>query len=125
MAEAAEPPPQIVNTDKETTAVVSVVIETQPKGATIFQDGRKIGETPQSVQFDPADTSPKVFTLKKLGFQPKSVAISPADGPEKLVLLKPGRATKKVAKRSESKKGTVLALALGYPPSDPLDKLGI
>jgi hypothetical protein len=62
-------------------ASIAVTVETEPSGALLIEDGRKLDKTPYPLIFDGPDGAPKQLTVQKAGYKTLRVEVHPSDGP--------------------------------------------
>ena len=75
--------------------ISAVALRSEPSGATVMRDGKRIGETPLSLRV-PSDQPFVRVELRRSGYQPLAAELTPRDGTRtfELAPLKPARAHK-------------------------------
>jgi serine/threonine protein kinase len=72
---------------KEKPRPITVAVETDPKGADIFMNGDRVGESPYDLTFAADDEDPKRLRVKHSGYYSRSVTVVPDDAPSRFVAL--------------------------------------
>jgi serine/threonine protein kinase len=78
----ASPPPEVVPQPEAPVATTFTLnVRSDPPGATLYRDGAAIGETPISIELDPATLeTPAIFSLRMRGHAPITFEQGPSTG---------------------------------------------
>jgi serine/threonine-protein kinase len=92
--------PELVRLEPQEPQRVMLTVRSEPAGAEVVVGGKRLGETPTELPFEP-DAPPVKVQLKLAGYQSVSREVSTGDAPELLVKLTPTKTAQKPPRRRD------------------------
>jgi len=92
--------PEPVRLEPQEPQRVMLTVRSEPAGAEVVVGGKRLGETPTELPFEP-DAPPVKVQLKLAGYQSVSREVSTGDAPELLVKLTPTKTAQKPPRRRD------------------------